>query len=188
MMRAVIFFLSLIFFANGFSAQESVAIKLPEAYAKTAMAELKSGDSLLFYQCHVEEAITEITKANGEKIKGESKKISITEKFVVYNMNGTYQLKYYTSTLSNLPNRKFTYLKVKEKEYWNFKLEKNATLNEHDVLVFCAIEYKSHATTEYDFVVDKYNTNALIIRNKKVMKHLVVDGNHLLSKNLNVLN
>lgn len=173
---------------NCTQAQENVSLKFPEAYAKTALAELKSGDSLLFYQCHVEEAITEITKSNGEKIKGESKNISITEKFVVYNNNGTYQMKYYTSTLSNLPNRKFTYLKVKEKEYWNFKLEKSSILNEHDVLVFSAIEYKSHGTTEYDFVVDKYNTNALIIRNKKIMKHLVVDGKHLLSKNLNALN
>lgn len=188
MMKFKISFIGLILFASSLTGQENVAVKFPEAYSKTALFELKSGDSLLFYQCHVEEAITEITKANGEKIKGDSKKISITEKFVVYNVNGTYQMKYYTSTLSNLPNRKFTYLKVKEKEYWNFKLEKNATLNEHDVLVFSAIEYKSHATTEYDFVVDKYNTNALIIRNKKIMKHLVVDGNHLLSKNLNALN
>lgn len=187
-MKFHIHLITFILTVHGFFAQENSVIKFPEAYAKTAMAELKNGDSLLFYQCHVEEAITEITKANGEKIKGESKKISITEKFVVYNVNGTYQMKYFTSTLSNLPNRKFTYLKVKEKEYWNFKLEKNTTLNEHDVLVFCAIEYKSHATTEYDFVVDKYNTNALIIRNKKIMKHLVVDGNHLLSKNLNALN
>lgn len=187
-MKFHIHLITFIFTVHVFFAQENSVIKFPEAYAKTAMAELKSGDSLLFYQCHVEEAITEITKANGEKIKGESKKISITEKLVVYNVNGTYQMKYFTSTLSNLPNRKFTYLKVKEKEYWNFKLEKNTMLNEHDVLVFCAIEYKSHATTEYDFVVDKYNTNALIIRNKKIMKHLVVDGNHLLSKNLNALN
>lgn len=187
-MKFHIHLITFIFTAHVFFAQENSVIKFPEAYAKTAMAELKSGDSLLFYQCHVEEAVTEITKANGEKIKGESKKISITEKFVVYNVNGTYQMKYFTSTLSNLPNRKFTYLKVKEKEYWNFKLEKNTTINEHDALVFCAIEYKSHATTEYDFVVDKYNTNALIIRNKKIMKHLVVDGNHLLSKNLNALN
>lgn len=187
-MKLALYITGFVLLLNYAKAQETVNLKFPEAYAKTALAELKSGDSLLFYQCHVEEAITEITKSNGEKIKGESKKISITEKFVVYNMNGTYQMKYYTSTLSNLPNRKFTYLKVKEKEYWNFKLEKSSILNEHDVLVFSAIEYKSHATTEYDFVVDKYNTNALIIRNKKIMKHLVVDGNHLLSKNLNALN
>lgn len=169
-------------------AQSNSSVKFPDSYLKTAIAELKDGDSLLFYQCHVEEAVTEITKADGEKIKGESKKISITEKFVVYLHSGNFEMKYFTSTLTNLPNRKFTYLKVREKDYWNFKLEKNTALNEHDVLVFAAIEYKSHATTEYDFVVDKYNTNALIIRNKKIMKHLVVEGNHLIGKNLNALN
>ena len=121
------------------------------------------------------------------KIKGNIKRISITDKFIIVNQNGQYKLRYYSSTFSDFPNRKFTYLKVKEKDYWNFKIEKESVLNEHDVLMFAAIEKKSHDTNEFDLVIDKYNSNALIIRNKKTMKHLIIDGNYLLKKNLETL-
>lgn len=163
------------------------SIQFPEKFTKTAIACLKENDSLLYYQCHVDEAKTEILTKSGEVIKGESKKISITEKFVVYRKEGNFSIKYFTSTLTLLPNRKFSYLKIREKDYWNFKIEKSALLNEHDVLTFAAIEISAHPTNEYDFVIDKYNTNGLIIRNKKTMKHLVVEGNHLLKSNLEVL-
>lgn len=167
-------------------AQENKPFIFPEHFSKTTIAGLKNSDSLLFYQCHVAEASTELTTKGGEKIKGTVKKISITEKFVVINNNGNYKLRYYTSTFSDFPNRKFSYLKIKEKDYWNFKPEKEVTLNEHDVLMFAAIENKAHDTNEFDFVVDKYNSNALIIRNKKTMRHLIIDGNYLLKKNLEV--
>lgn len=180
-------FALLILLPSTFRAQEKKEIKFPENLINTCIANLKNNDSLLYYQCHVDEAKTEITTSSGEKITGETKKISITDKYIVYNNNGTYTLKHYSSTFNALPNRKFTYLKVREKDYWNFKLEKDTVLNEHDVQIFAAIEKKSHNTTEYDFVIDKYNTNAIIIRNKKTMKHLVVEGNHLIKKNLEVL-
>ena len=175
--------LGIAFFSHASFSQ----IKFQENLIKTTVANLKSGDSLMFYQCHVDEAKTEITTSAGEKITGETKKITITDKFVVYNIDGVYSMKYYTSTFSNFPNRKFTYLKVREKDYWNFKLEKTTELNEHDVQIFAAIEKLAHETNEFDFIVDKYNTNALIIRNKKIMKHLIVEGNHVIKKNLEVL-
>lgn len=155
---------------------------------KTSVVGLKAGDSLCYYQCHVSEGQSQLVKENGEVITGSKKAISVTEKFVLINENGKYRLKYFTSTLSNLPNRKFSYLKVKEKSYWEFKMAKDIYLNEHDVLMFAAIENKSHETTEYDFPINKYNTNALIIKNKKMMRHVVVEGNYLLKKNLAGLN
>ncbi len=167
-------------------SSQNQLVQFPDHLSKTSMAQLKSNDSLMFYQCHVVEAKTEITTTTGEKITGESKKISITDKFVVYNNNGIYTLKYYTSTLSNFPNRKFTYLKVREKEYWNFKLEKTMPINEHDIQIFAAIEKKAHTANEFELTIDKYNTNGLIIRNKKTMKHMVVEGDHLIKKNLDV--
>jgi len=167
--------------------QENNPIVFPEHFSKTIIAGLKNNDSLFFYQCHAEEASTELTTSTGEKIKGNIKRISITDKFIIINQNGKYKLRYYSSTFSDFPNRKFTYLKVKEKDYWNFKIEKEALLNEHDVLMFAAIEKKAHDTNEFDLVVDKYNSNALIIRNKKTMKHLIIEGNYLLKKNLEVL-
>lgn len=175
------------FYFNTVLSQNNTSISFPEHFAKTAIANLKKNDSLLYYQCHVVEASTEITTVNGEKIKGDLKKISVTEKFLVVCAHGIYKLKYYTSTVSNLPNRKFSYLKVKEKDYWNFKLEKESEISEHDVLMFAAIENKSHDTNEFDFIIDKHITNALIIRNNKIMKHLIIEGNYLLKKNLEVL-
>ena len=169
-------------------AQETALVKFPEHLIKTSVVSLKAGDSLTYYQCHVDYASQQIVKENGEVITGGKKQISITEKFILINENGKYRLKYFTSTYSNMPNRKFAYLKLVEKKYWDFKLTKDAYLSEHDVLMFAAIENKSRETTEYDFPINKYNTNALIITNKKTMKHLLVEGNYLLKKNLEGLN
>lgn len=170
------------------NAQESMSVKFPDHLLKTSVVGLKAGDSLSYYQCHVSEGQSQLVKENGEVITSAKKAISVTEKFILINENGKYRLKYFTSTLSNLPNRKFSYLKVKEKSYWEFKMAKDIYLNEHDVLMFAAIENKSHETTEYDFPINKYNTNALIIKNKKVMRHVIVEGNYLLKKNLEGLN
>lgn len=175
----------ILFFYSGFlNAQESVAVKFPEHLLKTTVVSLKANDSLIYYQCHVDQASQQIVKENGEVITGAKKSISITEKFVIINENGKYRLKYYTSTYSNMPNRKFAYLKLVEKKYWDFKLVKDIYLSERDVLMFAAIEGKSHEATEYDFPITKYNTNALIITNKKIMKHVIVEGGYLLKKNL----
>ncbi len=150
----------------------------------TCVAKLKAGDSLTFYQCHVLEATQELTTADGMKIKGKSKKYTVTEKYVVINKTGSYKMKYFTSNFTDCPNGKFGYLKVREKDYWNFKLTKDTLINEHDVMTFGAIEVKAHDTTEYDFRVTSANPNALIITGNKIMRHLVINGDHLLRKNL----
>lgn len=181
-------FILLIYTSCSGKAQEATPVKFPDHLSTTSIVTLKSGDSLTYYQCHADNAAQQLVKANGEVITGKTQQISITEKFVLKNENGKYHLKYFTSTYSNMPNRKFAYLKLVEKKYWDFKLVKDIYLNEHDVLMFAAIENKSHESTEYDFPVNKYNTNALIITNKKVMKHRVVEGNYLLKKNLEGLN
>jgi hypothetical protein len=182
-----LFYILFVFQAAFLCGQEST-ITFPPHLLKTEIVNLKNGDSLTYYQCHVDHAAQQLVKENGEVISGKIKQISITEKFILKNENGKYRVKYFTSTYSNMPNRKFAYLKLVEKKYWDFKLVKDAYLNEHDVLMFAAIENKSHETTEYDFPINKYNTNALIITNKKVMKHVVVEGNYLLKKNLEGLN
>ena len=187
-MKFIIYIFFLLYF-GALQAQNIISVKFPGHLSKTSAASLNSGDSLIYYQCHVDEASQQIVKENGEVISGAKKPISVTEKFVLINESGKYRLKYFTSTYSNLPNRKFAYLKLsKEKSYWDFRKVKDVYLNEHDVLMFGAIEHKSHEAIEYDFPVTKYNTNALIIKNKKTMKHVIVEGNYLLRKNLEGLN
>lgn len=66
----------------------------------------------------------------------------------------------------------------------DLKLKKAIHLDEHDALMFAAIENKIHETIKFDFPIHKYNTNALIINDKCAMKHDIVEGNYLLKKNL----
>ena len=170
-----------------FRAQENKIISFPQHLIKTSAAELKENDSLIYFQCHVTEATQQLVTTTGEKITGKVQKYSITSKFVLFNDKGIYKLKYFSSSIIDFPNAKFPYLKLMEKKYWNFKLEKDTVLPEHDVLVFAAIENKSHDTNEYDFKINKQNTNEIIINGKKVMKQLIVEGNYIIKKNLEVL-
>lgn len=162
-------------------------VVFPSHFIKTSIAELKTNDSLIYFQCYVAEATQELTTASGEKITGKPQLYTITEKYVVHNMNGQFHLKYFTSSLTEYPNKKFAYLKLVEKKYWNFKFVKDTVLSEHDAFVFAAIENKSHDTNEYDFKVNKQTPNEIIINGKKVMKQLVVEGNYIIRKNLDVL-
>lgn len=162
-------------------------ISFPQHLKNTSMAQLKWNDSLVYYQCHVEEAQQTLVTASGEKISGKMQKYTITDKFVVYHSKGQYRMKYFSSTLSDFPNKKFAYLKLVEKPYWNFQLVKDTLLAEHDVLIFGAMENKSHDTTEYEFKINKQNTNEIIIMGAKVMRQLLVQGEYLLKKNLQVL-
>lgn len=165
----------------------SQSIVFPEHLKKTNIASLKSNDSIIYYQCHVEEATQQLVTASGEKISGKAQKYTITEKYSIVNKNNQYHLKYYSSSLVDYPNKKWAYLKLVEKPYWNFKLEKDSVLNEHDVMIIAALENKTHETTEYDFKINHQNTNQIIIMGGKVMSQLVVEGGYLLKKNLEVL-
>ena len=182
-MRLSFLILFLIFFFCG----KSQTLNFPEHLKKTNIAALKSNDSLTYYQCHVEEATQQLTTATGEKISGKVQKYTITDKYIVVNKNNQYYLRYFSSSLVEYPNKKFAYLKLVEKPYWNFKLVKDTIINERDVLVIAALENKTHETTEYDFKINHQNTNELIIMGGKVMSQLVVEGGHILKKNLQVL-
>lgn len=143
---------------------------------------LATGDSITYYQCHVEEAIQQITTASGQTLTGKPDRYTITEKYVVIKAASGYSVNYYTSAMTAFPNRRFSGLKIREKDYWLFKKERSFALNENDVKVLLALERKGHEGTEYDFAITKYTTNQLIIKHRKDFKQLVIEGNYLLSK------
>lgn len=143
---------------------------------------LGCGDSITYYQCHVEEAIQQLSTASGQTLTGNSQKYSITEKFVIYKTIENYQVNYYASSLTIFPNRKFSGLKIREKQYWNFKKEKNFVLSEQGLKVLLALEKKGKEAIEYDYAITKYNTNQVIIKLKKSFKQLVIDGDYVISK------
>lgn len=160
-------------------SQNNTTIVIPEG---SMLKKLDVGDSLTYYQCHVEEAIQQMTTVSGQTITGKSQKYSITEKYVLYRTEQGYRANYYTSSLNVLPNRKFSGLKIRERPYWNFKKEKTFDLNEQDVKILLALENKGREAIEYDYVINKYNTNQLIIKQKKDFRQLVIEGDLVISK------
>lgn len=150
--------------------------------ASSMLSTLLKGDSLVYYQCHVEEATQQISTASGQSFTSTPQKYSITEKYIVIKDSNNFRCKYFISSMIILPNRKFSGLKIREKPYWNFKKEKEVVLTEKDLKYLMALENKGREAIEYDFVIDKYTTNQLIIKKKKNFKQLVIEGNYVLSK------
>lgn len=143
---------------------------------------LKAGDSLTYYQCHVEEAVQQMSTVSGQTLTGKPQKYSITEKYVLVKRDGGFEVTYYTSSLNVFPNKKFSGLKIRERAYWAFKKEKTFLLKEEDLKVFLALEKKGREAIEYDFAITRYTTNQLIIRQRKKFRQLVIDGNYVISR------
>lgn len=143
---------------------------------------LKSGDSVVYYQCHVESGIQQLSTASGQTLTGSSQKYTITEKYVLRMNEGVVEADYYTSSMTIFPNRKFSGLKIREKPYWDFAKQKHAALTERDLKILLIMEQRGREAMEYDYPITKYTTNQLIIRAKKNFKQLVIDSNYVLSK------
>lgn len=151
--------------------------------ASTSLLKIvQAGDSITYYQCHVEEGTQQLSTASGQTLIGAPEKYSITEKFVITKTSGSYVVNYYTSSLTVFPNKKFSGLKIRQRPYWNFKKEKEFVLSERDVKILLALESKGREAMEYDYPINKYTTNQLIIKHGKNFKQLVIDGNYVVSK------
>jgi hypothetical protein len=146
------------------------------------IGKMKETDSLVYYQCHVEEAIQQISTASGQTLTSAADKYSITEKFVLTKTDSLYKVRYYVSSMIILPNKRFSGLKIREKPYWNFKKLKEEILSEKDVKLLAALELKGKEPNEYDFAISKYNTNQMIVKKKKDFRQLNIDGDYLISK------
>ncbi|MEO6305168.1 MAG: hypothetical protein ABIP51_18560 [Bacteroidia bacterium] len=152
--------------------------------SNSLLKNIKVGDSVTYYQCHVEEAIQQLSTASGQTLTGKPQKYTITEKYVVKKNADTYSVNYYASSLTAFPNRKFSGLKIREKNYWEFKKERSFDLKGDDLKILLALEKKGKEAIEYDYAITKYNTNQLIIKTGKNFKQLVIEGNYIVSKML----
>lgn len=173
-----LFLIPFLVFCFSFQAQND-SIVIPN---NSILKGLKIGDSLTYYQCHVEEATQQLSTVSGQTLTGAQQRYTITEKYVVQKNADGYSAKYYAATLAVFPNRKFSALKIREKAYWGFKKEKDFVLTDKDLKYLIALEKKGKEAIEYDYAITKYNTNQLIIRKGKDFKQLVIDGNYILSK------
>lgn len=147
-----------------------------------SLAWLSDGDSLVYYQCHVEQATQQLTTVSGQTITGNPQRYTVTEKFVISRNGSTLSANYFTSSLNLFPNRKFSGLKIREKAYWDFRQVTSFTLSPAQVETLAALEGRGREAIEYDYPVTKYTTNQLIIRQRKRFRQLVIDGNFVLSK------
>ncbi len=153
----------------------------PDKQQNTLLANLVDGDSLVYYQCHVEAAEQELRTASGHTLNSVSKNFSITEKFVLYKQNGNYTLNYFVSVLTMCPNRRFSGLKFKEKSYWEFNFKASKTLVQKELKSLEGLEKIGKDATEYDFAITKQNRNQLILLSGKKAKQLGLPETALIS-------
>jgi hypothetical protein len=176
--KKCLFIILLIFNLNIFS-QKNI---FPEHLRKAQIAKLNSADSLIYYQCHLDSASQEITTSAGLKIKAKKKRITLTEKYVIYKTDSVYSCNYSTSSITNYPNKKFPYLTLKEVENWGFEIRKTKVLTTEELLLIAALELKTHCITHYELNINKTCPNEIIIKGKKISEQFIVEGNYLLSK------
>ncbi|MBI3519294.1 MAG: hypothetical protein HY062_08045 [Bacteroidetes bacterium] len=166
--------------------QTQAQFAFPKHLNHTQIAKLQSGDSLTYYQCHVDSASQEMITYSGQKINTKKKRITLTEKFVVYKTDTVYSCKYYTSSVTNYPNKKFPYLTLKEAKNWEFELKLQKQLLTKEVQMIAALETKTHAITQYELNVNKTCPNEIIIKGKNSNEQFIIEGNYVLSKHLNI--
>lgn len=152
-------------------------------YDQTLMAKLNTSDSLVYYQCRAKTGALTI-KSGEQTIETKEQKLSITEKFVIIKQNNEYVIRYWISGLTVFPNRKFSGLKIREKDYWNFTFKQERKLSDNELLFFAGLEKSSKETTEYDFAITKYTTNQLIIKHRKDFEQLLPKENLSISEAL----
>lgn len=170
---------------QGLRAQDPIV--LPEHLAKTHIGRLAEGDSMIYYQCHVDEASQELTTSSGQKISTKAKKLTITERFAIHRKGNVYEMTYAVSGVNDFPNKKFAYLTLKEVANWNFEVKASGTLTYQDIILLSSFENKTHDITHYELKINKSCTNEVIIVDKKERVQLMVEGNYLLSKNMSFL-
>lgn len=155
---------------------------IPRPKKKTLLGALSPDDSLVYYQCHVETATSQLTTTSGQTLTSGAARHTITEKFVLVNTPEGVLVRYYTSALSVFPNKKFSGLKIRERPYWGFSYVRSRLLSADERAALEALERKGHEANEFDFAISKYNTNQIIIKQKKDFRQLVIEGNYVISR------
>jgi hypothetical protein len=164
------------------------AIEFPEHLKNTQIAKLKKGDSITYYQCHVDSAILETTTSNGHKIKTKKRLITITEKYIITFKDSVYTCKYFQSSVTNYPNKKFPYLTLTEVKNWEFEQQKKINLSENQIKIIAAFETKTHAITHYELNINKSCPNELIIKTNKFCEQFIIEGSYKLIKEIERVN
>lgn len=147
---------------------------------KTLLEALQEGDSVVFYQCRVLTVSTTITTESGQSLAGSQHLNSVTEKFVIHKRSSGYEINYFSSDYVALPNRRFSGLKIREKEYWHFVYAGAAFVPFEKSGFLSAIEAEGREAIEYDYQISKHNQNQIIVKAGKRFKQLCFTDNRTL--------
>lgn len=156
-------------------------IKAPNAM----IYKLSDNDSLIYYQCMVKTASLSVTTTEGS-FTAAQQTITVTEKFVIIKQDTVFRLKYYISGFTAFPNRKFSGLKLKERDYWKFQYCSERILNKKELFFLATLQQTGRPTTEYDFAITKHTLNQVIIKHKKTFDQILPLKNISVSKVLNL--
>jgi hypothetical protein len=137
---------------------------------------LGKGDSILIYQCRVIDPEKE-PKIVSDYAQGPQVMYSLTDKIVIVKNDKGYSGRVYKTYIRDLPNRKFSGLKIKERPYWMFEFVKTANLSDAVVKFLLSIESKGQEAIEYDYAITKHTRNQVIFRKGKNFKQLLPHTN-----------
>lgn len=155
----------------------------PSSVKNTHLAKMKENDSVCYYQCYCALNTNPPQFISKDSVAAKNIRpglITVTEKFSLKKQGNAYRLRFYTSNLSDYPNKKFAYLKLTEKAYWGFALKRDTLLSYESVLRLAALELKLRPLTEYNFKVERDNYPQVIMNGKKLSEQRMVEGNYLI--------
>lgn len=133
---------------------------------------LGDGDSLVVYQCRVIDPEKE-PKIASDYAQAATVKYTLTDKIVIRKKDSTYLARVYRTHIRDLPNRKFSGLKIRERPYWMFELVRTAELSVPVMKFILNIENEGREAIEFDYAITKYTTNQVILRRGKNFKQLL---------------
>ena len=137
---------------------------------------LIKGDSVVIYQCRVIDPEKE-PKIASDYAQPIHVMYSITDKLVITKNEKGYSARVYKTHMRDLPNRKFSGLKIRERPYWMFEFVKTASLSDAVVKFFVNIETNSQEAIEYDYAITKHTRNQVIFKKGKNFKQLLPGKN-----------
>src|ERR1700710_592545 len=105
-----LFFCFVVFCCAQLNAQDSTAL-----FKGSILKNLHQGDSVTYYQCHLEVGVQQLTTASGQTLTGRPDRYTITEKYVITKNATDYSVNYYSSAMTSFPNRRFSGLKIRER-------------------------------------------------------------------------
>ena len=146
------------------NAQDS--LKIP---ASSLFYNLKAGDSVTVYQCRVIDPSFENDKTQYTP----ATLYTVTEKIVIKKIGNQTVAERYDTHIRDLPNRKFSGLKIRERPYWLFVRKESFELSDVSLEKIVRLERAGREAMEYDYPVSKHSRNQLIIKRGKNFRQLL---------------